>query len=384
MASKKVMARVRKTQKERSDRAKRMDASRDSKRTYDEPTDAQAEAWIRDPSRSDIRGIDTKPTSKPKGKGKANTPAKPEPVAPKTQKKATGTSPAPPKGRKAPTKGKGAPKPKVTPKPKTKSKSEPKTTRRILKRTVEVRDAPEEVTDYSEEYEAYYAAMDSVDGPVDSAPVRVYEPDDFEEIDRKKERLGRKKRERRTPVGEYSESYYRKLLGKGDDPAAYSAIGYAMMGEGEPIEGALEYLMDSGYEDEAENSRWKWDSRETNSAFLRKKAQEIREQEMYYAGLSGNTRAKRPKGPGYFREVQSDGTVRIPLEILFAPVRVMCGGRAYDYKTRKEAIDVFREAVAECDGAERDRYQRIFDMLMFTNLDRVSDGVPVRIGGRRG
>ncbi len=431
-----IMDRVRRFQKdERSDRAKEMDGRRQARVTYDNPTEKQAKAWMRDPSRSDILGVDTpvgtkpKPAPKRKSQTKAKSTSRPRTKAPakaKPTSKAPSkpkTEPSAPKKRTttAPSKAKGSPKPmgkakgtsdkpksskgKGTSKVKTVPKDVPEPTDDVFDfdehieeyeawrasgydmdparsgPEVPMHDDADDVIDYSEEMDAYYAAMDAEDVPAPPEPVSTYEPDDFEDIDRRKGRLPwKKKRERRTPVGEYSESYYRKLLGKGDDPAAYSAMAYAMSGEGEPIEGALEYLIDAGYEDEAENSRWKWDSRETNSAFLRKKAQEIREQEMYYASLSGNEKGKGQ----YVRKPNPNGTVTIPKRVLNAPARVICGGQVYDYGTRLEAINEFREAVAECDGAERERYMRILDGLLYSDFNRVSDGVPVNMGGRKG
>lgn len=99
-----------------------------------------------------------------------------------------------------------------------------------------------------------------------SALEAIQEPDDFEDIDKKKKR---RKNTRRTPRTEYSASYYAKMPWKDDPQRASREFMDAMMSEGEEIEDAAAYLKDSDYGEVANNDRWKYDSREINRTYRR-------------------------------------------------------------------------------------------------------------------
>ena len=99
-----------------------------------------------------------------------------------------------------------------------------------------------------------------------SALEAIQEPDDFEDIDKKKRR---RKNTRRTPRTEYSASYYAKMPWKDDPQRASREFMDAMMAEGEEIEDAAAYLKDSDYGEVANNDRWKYDSREINRTYRR-------------------------------------------------------------------------------------------------------------------
>ncbi len=99
-----------------------------------------------------------------------------------------------------------------------------------------------------------------------SALEAIQEPDDFEDIDKKKRR---RKNKRRTSRTEYSASYYAKLPWKDDPQRASREFMDAMMAEGEEIEDAAAYLKDSDYGEVANNDRWKYDSREINRTYRR-------------------------------------------------------------------------------------------------------------------
>lgn len=98
--------------------------------------------------------------------------------------------------------------------------------------------------------------------------------------------------------GQYSASYYEKLERElkraekeGDNDAIIAItreIAESLSAEGEEIPDARAYLDDSDYGELARNSRWKYDSRETNRRYLKK----IRDEQAMY----GNANRKKMGG----------------------------------------------------------------------------------------
>ena len=64
--------------------------------------------------------------------------------------------------------------------------------------------------------------------------------------------------------------------------------------------------------------------------------------------------------------------------IMNKPVDVICYGTCEHFETRKEARDKYAEAMAACEGAEQERYVKIYIALAHGAADVVTDGDPER------